>query len=126
MIKVFLDPDVILDLLLKRAAFAEPAGMIFSLGQCGKLSLLTSSVSFMNVHYIAATATSPSAARALAQRLRTLVELLPVSAEHVDAVLASGLKDVEDYVQHAMAREGHVDYLVTRNTEDYPREPFFS
>lgn len=125
MIRAFLDSDVILDFLLKREPFAEPAGMIFSLGERGKLSLLTSTLSFMNVHYIATAATNVSTARSLAQRLRTLIELLPVSAEHVDAALASGLKDVEDYVQYAVAREGHVDYLVTRNTGDYPREPSF-
>ena len=125
MIRVFLDSDVILDFLLKRGPFAEPAGMIFSLGERSKLSLLTSTLSFMNVHYIAATATNQSTARTLAQRLRTLLELLPVSADHVDAAFASGLKDVEDYIQYAVAREGHVDYLVTRNTNDYPREPSF-
>ncbi len=57
MIRVFLDSDVTLDFLLKRGPFAQPAGTIFSLGERGKLSLLTSTLSFMTVHYIAATAT---------------------------------------------------------------------
>lgn len=77
MIRAFLDSDVILDFLLRRGPFAEPAGMIFSLGERGKLSLLTSTLSFMNVHYIATAATDVSTARSLAQRLRTLIELLP-------------------------------------------------
>ncbi len=125
MISVFLDSDVILDFLLKRERFAEPAGAIFSLGERGRLSLLTSTLSFMNVHYIAATATDRSTARSLARQLRTLVQLLPVSAEHIDAACASDLKDIEDYVQYAVARGAHVDYLVTRNVGDYPREPSF-
>jgi len=99
--------------------------MIFSLGERGTLSLLTSTLSFMNVHYVAGTATDQSTSRSLAQRLRTLLELLPVNAAHVDAAFASGLKDVEDYVQYAVARDARVDYLVTRNVADYPREPSF-
>ncbi|TVQ21139.1 MAG: PIN domain-containing protein [Spirochaetaceae bacterium] len=125
MIRVFLDSDVILDFLLKREHFAPPAGAIFSMGERGRLSLLTSTLSFMNVHYIASTATDRSTARSLAQQLRTLVELLPVSAEHIAAACASDLKDIEDYVQYAVARQAHVDYLVTRNVSDYPSQRSF-
>lgn len=125
MTRVFVDSDVILDFLLNRAPFAESAAAIFSLGERGKLSLLTSTLSFMNVHYIAAVATDRSRARSLALRLRGLLELLPVTPKHVDAAFASESRDIEDYVQYGVARDNHVDYLVTRNTDDYPREPSF-
>lgn len=125
MTRVFVDSAVILDFLLNRAPFAESAAVIFSLGERGKLSLLTSSLSFMNVHYIAGVATDRSRARSLALRLRSLLGLLPVTPKHVDAALASESRDIEDYVQYDVARDNHVDYLVTRNTDDYPREPSF-
>jgi hypothetical protein len=82
MTRVFVDSDVILDFLLRRAPFAESAAAVFSLGERGKISLLTST-------------------------------------------LASDSKDVEDYIQYDVAQGSHVDYLITRNTEDYPREPSF-
>jgi len=125
MIKVFLDSDVILDFLLKRGPFTGAAGVIFSLGERGKLRLLTSTLSFMNVHSIAGGATRQATARSLSQKLRALVDLLPVGAEHVDAAFASGLTDVEDYIQYAVARENHVDYLITRNTDDFPHDQAF-
>lgn len=125
MTRVFVDSDVILDFLLKRAPFAHPAAVIFSLGERGKLSLLTSTLAFMNVHYIAGVATDQSKARSLALQLRSLLELLPVTPKHVDAAFASDSRDIEDFIQYDIAREGHVDYLVTRNTDDYPREPSF-
>lgn len=99
MIKVFLNSDVILDFLVKRAPFAEPAGVVSSLGERGELTLLTSTLSFMNVLYIVGTATDQSTARSLGQQLRILLDLLPVGAVHVDAALSSGARDVEDYVQ---------------------------
>ncbi len=125
MIRVFLDSDVILDFLLQREPFATAAGAIFARGEAGSLRLLTSTLSFMKVHYIAVTVTDRSAARALARRLRRVLDLLPVAAEHVDTALASNLKDVEDYVQYTVAREARADYLITRNVGDYPREPSF-
>lgn len=125
MTKVFLDSDVILDFLLSRASFSQCAGIIFSLGERGKLSLLTSTLAFMNVHYIAGAATDRSKARSLALRLRSLLELLPVTPKHVDAAFASEFGDIEDYSQYDVARDAHVDYLVTRNKDDYPREPSF-
>lgn len=91
----------------------------------GKLRLLTSTLSFMNVHYIAGAATRQATARSLSQKLRALVDLLPVGAEHVDAAFASGLTDVEDYIQYAVARENHADYLITQNTDDFPHDPAF-
>lgn len=125
MTKVFVDSDVILDFLLKRQPFAEPAGVVFALGERGDLNLVTSTLSFMNVLYIAGTATNRSVARDLARALRRLIDLAPVASDHVDAGLSSDLNDVEDYVQYAVAREIHADYLVTRNVDDYPREPSF-
>ncbi len=125
MMNVFLDSDVILDFLLKRAPFAEAAGMIFSLGERGLLTLCTSTLSFMNVLYIAGAATDRATARSLGRRLRVLMEQLPVDSAQVDAALASAARDVEDYVQYTVARENTVDYLVTRNVDDYPREGTF-
>lgn len=79
----------------------------------------------MNVLYIAGGATRQTAARNLARQLRRLIDLASVVAEHVDAGLSSDLKDVEDHVQYAIAREIQADYLITRNVADYPREPSF-
>lgn len=125
MIKVFLDSDVILDFLLRREPFSLSAGAIFARGERGDLSLYTSTLSFMNVLYIATAVTNRSTAQSLAQQLRSMVNLLPVREEHVDAALASELKDTEDYVQYVAARDGKVDYLVTRNVDDYPPIPTF-
>lgn len=125
MTTVFLDTDVILDVLLKREPFAHASGMIVALGELGTIALVTSTVSLMNVLYIVAAATDRATAVDLAQSLRRVVGLVPVTSDHVDAALASGVKDPEDYVQYASAKAARADYLVTRNVDDYPREPGF-
>lgn len=123
MTRVFLDSDVILDFLLEREPFAQHAGLVFALGEHDSLSLFTSTLSFMNVLYIAGSARSPSQVHEIARRLRRLVELLPVDA--VDLAITSDTKDPEDYVQYAVARAAGTDFLLTRNLKNYPDEPSF-
>ena len=54
MTRVFLDSDVILDLLLDRQQFSAHAAVIFALAENAKVELCTSTVSFLNVYYVAA------------------------------------------------------------------------
>ena len=121
MTKVFLDSDVILDFLLGREPFALSAGIIFAHGEGGKLQLCTSTVSFLNVHYVASTQTNKGEAEKLIRQLRALVSLLPVTAETVDVALGSEGPDLEDKVQFMCAQENQVDFLVTRNIKHYPK-----
>ena len=125
MIKVFLDSDVILDFLLERDPFARHAGLLFALGEQGSLHLSTSTLSFMNVLYIARSGRSSTQVRSIARTLRRVVGLLPVTADAVDAAIASDAKDPEDYVQYSVARAAGFDFLLTRNLKDYPDEPSF-
>jgi predicted nucleic acid-binding protein len=125
MTKVFLDSDVILDFLLDRDPFAQHAGLVAALGERGSLLLSTSTLSFMNVLYIAGSGRSPSQVRDIGRKLRRIVGLLPVTAEAVDAAIASDARDPEDYVQYAVARAAGFDFLLTRNVKDYPDEPAF-
>ncbi len=50
----FLDSDVILELLLDRAPFVADAAHIFALGERKEIELYTSTVSFLNIYYVAA------------------------------------------------------------------------
>lgn len=122
MTKVFLDSDVILDFLLGREPFALTAGMIFAHAEGGRLQLCTSTVSFLNVHYIAATQTTKGKAAKLIRQLRTLVSLLAVTAETLDAAIGIETPDLEDRVQFNCAQENQMDFLVTRNIKDYPKK----
>ncbi len=121
MIKAFLDSDVILDLLLDRAPFVADAARIFVLGERKEVELYTSTVSFLNIYYVAARLKGKDAARPLLRQLRRIVALLPVNESMVDEAFDRSRKDIEDYVQLPAAGAAGMDYLVTRNVKDYPR-----
>jgi hypothetical protein len=50
--RIFIDSDIILDLLCKREPFYAFAAEVFTLGDLGKIELVTTSVVFANVFYI--------------------------------------------------------------------------
>jgi predicted nucleic acid-binding protein len=51
--KLFLDANVVLDLILKREPFFDNVGKIVTIAENTKFKLCLSSVTFVNVNYIA-------------------------------------------------------------------------
>ena len=120
MTKVFLDSDVILDLLLDRQPFSAHAAVMFALAETARIELCTSTVSFLNVYYVAGTQCDRRVTDRLIRKLRSLLTLLPVTPKNIDTALAARSRDIEDYVQYSCAQDNGMSFLVTRNLKDYP------
>lgn len=117
--KVFVDADVCLDLILKREPFDFDAELMFSAFSRRYYAAYTTPLVFANLHYILAKHGSASGATELLQKLRQLVRLIPVTEEVMDLAMHSKFKDFEDAVQYFSARRRDVDHIVTRNIKDY-------
>lgn len=117
--RVFVDTDVILDLLLPRPAFLPEASRLFALIQNGQIEACTSPLVFSNLFYILTKELSSEGAIQALRKLRVLLRVLPVDAQMIDLALASSFKDFEDAVQYYAAISAHLDALVTRNKKDY-------
>ena len=117
--KVFIDSDIILDLLCRREPFYEYAAEVFTLGDNGKLELLTTSVVFANVFYILRKVLGIEKAKELLRKLRILVGVVPVGEKIIDLALNSRFSDFEDGLQYFTARENDIKTLLTRNVRDY-------
>lgn len=116
--KVFLDGDVILDALLKRAGFNLPAMNIINLAYELQLKIVTSAVVFVNVHYFLDKYDHTNKFQLL-KRLRSVISILEVGEPAIDLALKSGLDDFEDAVQYYTALTANVDVIITRNIKDY-------
>lgn len=117
--KVFIDSDIILDLLCKRQPFYEYAAEVFTLGDTSRIQLVTTSVVFANVFYILRKILGIAKARELLRKLRLLIRVIPVTEKIVDLALNSKFPDFEDGLQYFTARENSISVLLTRNTKDY-------
>ena len=116
--RVFLDTNLLIDLICSREPFVEKAQLIFALGYSGKVSLLISALSFVNTIYVARKYDF-SEIREKLSRIAAFVEVVDLSAKGIMDALSSGWKDYEDSLQHQSAVQSHADCIVTRNTADF-------
>jgi predicted nucleic acid-binding protein len=113
--KVFVDTDVVLDLLLEREPFFRHSAELFSLAHRRALSVHLSAVTFSTLRKYKGAAH----ARAKLAGLRSIVTVLPTDAMVVDQAIASRFIDFEDAIQYFTALGSDMDVLVTRNTADF-------
>jgi predicted nucleic acid-binding protein len=117
--KVFLDSDIILDVLCKREPFYDFAAEVFTLGDSGKIQLFTTSLAFANVYYILRKILGIEKSKELLRKLRLIIHLVPSGEKIVDLALNSKFNDFEDGIQYFASRENHITILLTRNKKDY-------
>ena len=117
--RVFVDTDIILDLLAQREPFYPYAAALFSKADEGKLKVFVSALSFANLNYILSKQYTADQARKKLLQFKTLVSVLPVSNKTVDLALSSNFKVFEDGLQYYTAVEHSFPILLTRNVKDY-------
>lgn len=117
--KVFIDTDVILDLLAKREPFYRFSAELFTLIDAGAVKGFISPVIVTNIHYILCRLQDKKRAVINLQKLTALVNILPVNEKIIKLALASEFKDFEDAVQYYTAVENNLKFLITRNKKDY-------
>jgi len=118
--KVFLDTNILVDLLTDRPPFTSEALEIFSLSEKGKVMLYTSTHSIATTHYILKKYVAEKQLRNLLSELSDRMTILDITHNILKSSLKSAHKDFEDAIQMITAESaGDVDYILTRNLKDF-------
>jgi predicted nucleic acid-binding protein len=117
--RVLLDTDVILDLLLDREPFAEAAAALWESNRQGRIEAYIAAITPVNVFYIARKLKGAETARQAVEELLAGVRVCALDQAVLQSALAVRLKDFEDAVQQASVIANQLDGLITRNLEDY-------
>ena len=117
--KIFVDTDIILDLLSSREPFYIYSANLFSAADKNEIKIFVSSLSFSNLNYILSKQYSSDQAKKRLLKFKTLVNVLSVTDKVVDLALSSDFKDFEDGLQYFTAIENNIKTLLTRNLKDY-------
>jgi predicted nucleic acid-binding protein len=122
--KVLIDTNIALDVILEREPFVESATEVFGLVEAGKLQGYVAATTITNIFYIVRKLKSREAAlQAIAQLLQGLT-LCEVNRSVIQQALSLNLKDFEDGVQLACAVLNNLDAITTRNEEDFDEAEF--
>ena len=116
---IFVDTDVIFDLLAKREPFYKYSAKLFTYADKQELTICVSSLCFGNLNYILSKQKSAIEARKILSRFKVLVKVLPVDDKVIELALNSDFGDFEDAIQYYCAIENGIKVLITRNLKDF-------
>ena len=117
--RVLVDTNVVLDVLLDRRPFTDAAAQVFALVEESKIEGLLCATTITTVDYLLGQALAPEKARGALQRLLGLFEIAPVNRSVLEHALRSGITDFEDAVLEQAGLLAGVDAITTRNVGDF-------
>ena len=112
---------VLLDLLLDRNPFVDPAARLISMVEEGKLLGFLCATTITTIHYLASKASGKKSAQKEIQQLLRLFEIAPVNRPVLQAALESGFPDFEDAVLYEAAIFVGADGIVTRDPKGFKK-----
>jgi predicted nucleic acid-binding protein len=117
---VFVDTNILIDLLADRPPYSKYAIELFSLAEKKKIKLYTSSHSYATTHYLLKKYVAEAALRELLLSLLNYIEIIPIDINIIKRSLISKHKDFEDAIQiFAASTITNLDFIVTRNLKDF-------
>lgn len=121
--KILVDTNVVLDLLLDRPPFAESAARIFSLIENSAVEAYLCATTVTTIDYLLTQSVSRPRAKKALQRLMELFEIASVNRPVIEEALQSRMTDFEDAVLAHAANLVGATAVVTRNTKDFRYSP---
>ena len=118
MIKIFVDSDIIIDLLAKREHYLAAARLLAVIRK-KKVQAYTTPIVLANVDYIITKHANREKSKKAIRTLRKSIGILPMDGIIVDNALDSSFADFEDALQYFAAEAQQMDFIVTRNKKDY-------
>ncbi len=120
MIKVFVDTNIIVDLIADRKPFSKFAIELFKKAENKEVMLYTSSHSLATTHYLLKKYLEEKQLRAVLYSLLDYLKIIAVDQDVIKKSLKSKHKDFEDAIQIFCSNTiSSMDYITTRNIKDF-------
>ena len=117
---LFLDTNVIIDVLANREPFSDVATKLFDYGDKGKINIYISALSYSNIYYILRKICSHKEMISLLKDIQAISSTLDVTESIITAAMDSGLKDFEDAIQLNTALSNKkIQAIVTRDPKGF-------
>lgn len=118
--KGFVDTNIVIDLLSRRAPFFDEAAVLFSLADKKQIELTVSSLTIANTGYTLLRQMDSTKAKSILRKLRMIVNVLPLDDKIVGLALNDEtFEDFEDGLQYFTAIENGQELIITRNLKDF-------
>lgn len=119
--RLFLDTNIILDLLGERDPFYESIAKIATLAEKSRLTMVASPLSFATANYILSKFENPQVAKEKLRKFKILCEVCVLDDRIIEKGLNSGFNDFEDALQYFSATASECEIILTRNGKDFKK-----
>ncbi len=120
--KIFIDTNIVIDLLSRREPFFSEVASLFSLADKKSISLTVSSLTIANTSYTLLRQKTANETKAVLRKLRLIIDVLPLDDKIIGLALNDDtFSDFEDGIQYFTAIENDQDIIVTRNLKDFTK-----
>ena len=117
---LFIDTDIILDILLDRKEFFEDSSAIFKKFEDGEVLLFTSGSVIINAQYVGQKQIGKNGCRWAINYLLNYFLIIEPDINIIKRAYVSNFTDVEDAIQYYTATKNDgMDYFITRNIKDF-------
>ena len=118
MTKLFLDTNIVIDLLEKREPYCYDALLLFTMAYNKQVSLFVSPMTYATASFLLHKH-GAEGVRNLLSNLRRLTQVSSANECTVDDALASQFEDFEDALQYYSALQAKAEAIITRNGKDF-------
>lgn len=121
--KLLLDINVLLDVVLAREPWAEAAAHLLSAVEAGRASGVVAGHTLTTIHYIVGQKEGRAKATQAVSDLLRILDVVPIERTDFHQAMVLDMNDFEDAVQAAAAIKVDAGYIVTRNERDFRSSP---
>ena len=117
--RVFLDTNIVLDLLGEREPFYNSIAQLATLADQKKIEIIVSPISFATVNYFLTKFDGNSVAKEKLRKFKVLCKISKIDETIVEKGLNSEFVDFEDSLQYFCAIDSECEIIITRNAKDF-------
>lgn len=117
--KLFIDTNLMLDLLGEREPFYNSTAKIATIADKGKVELIVSALSYSTVFYLLSKFEDNEVVKEKLRKFRVISETSDLTDRVIDKGLSSRFSDFEDALQFFCALRMDCNILITRNVKDF-------
>ncbi len=118
--KVFVDTNVLMDVLAKREPFYRDSAHVWTLAEQGRVAGFVSVISFNNIYYVVRRLRTRQVADRMMILLRDTFTPVALDKQILDQAIDAGLTDLEDAIQYFSAVRAGADCIVSRDARAFP------
>ena len=119
--KLFIDTNVMLDLLGEREPFYDSIAKIATIADKGKVKLIVSALSYSTVFYLLSKFENREVVKEKLRKFKVISETSDLTDRIIDKGLSSNFTDFEDALQYHCALIMDCNILITRNAKDFKK-----